>query len=247
MSGQNKPFVSVQPDNRTLVEEALEFAWSAVINQTGSPYPDLKQPMLTSEEFVSLLAGERGVTDWQPDDSLASKRKTADLAFDIHRKAGTRHGIALALDAIDCDVEITPWHQMTDAPGAYHIECVAWQRNQPVDKARSDRLFRRIENTKSERDTVELILALGAQSGFVASGALNPATVARDDECNGVIQPATDAELSLSVAGGGRLILVGDEEAVGQLPDYSPVRGALTVAGATRSVTINDIEFGAVL
>ncbi len=71
----NKEFLSVQPNNASLIEEALEFAWTELIQSTFCPYPNLKQPLLTDKAFVALLAGERGVTDWQPKDTLESQRK----------------------------------------------------------------------------------------------------------------------------------------------------------------------------
>ncbi|WP_236688376.1 hypothetical protein [Photobacterium kishitanii] len=60
-----EPFISVQPENRTLIEESLEYAWHTLLTNQIDPFPELKQPLLTSEQFVSLLAGERGVTDWR--------------------------------------------------------------------------------------------------------------------------------------------------------------------------------------
>ncbi|CAK2388852.1 phage tail protein I [Vibrio crassostreae] len=211
MSDLNEAFLSVQPNNASLIEEALEFAWTELIQSTFCPYPNLKQPLLTDKTFVVLLAGERGVTDWQPKDTLESQRKTVDKAFDIHRKAGTRLGLSIALDAIDCDVEVTPWHQMQPKHAPYHIECIAWQRNQPLDKAATTRVLSRIESTKSERDTVDFIMALGAEFGFEFSAVKQNSVIAKDDHCSGNIK-ASLGFASLSWGAATRLIITTDFE-----------------------------------
>ncbi|MPX98054.1 phage tail protein, partial [Salinivibrio sp. VYel6] len=100
-------FTSVQPENRTTLEEALEFAWHAVIAAAECPYPNLKQPQLTNADFVSLLAEERGVLDWQPNDTLTQRRDTTDKAFAIHSKAGTRSGLKEALDVLGFESRVT--------------------------------------------------------------------------------------------------------------------------------------------
>ena len=63
MSDPNDAFISVQPNSASLIEEALEYAWTELIQSKSSPYPNLKQPLLTDKTFVALLAGERGVQD----------------------------------------------------------------------------------------------------------------------------------------------------------------------------------------
>lgn len=211
MSDLNKAFLSVQPNNASLIEEALEFAWTELIQSTFCPYPNLKQPLLTDKTFVALLAGERGVTDWQPKDTLESQRKTVDKAFDIHRKAGTRFGLSIALDAIDCDVEVTPWHQMQPIHAPYHIECIAWQRNQPLDKSAITRVLSRIESTKSERDTVDFIMALGIDSGFEFSAVKQNSVIAKDDHCSGNIK-ASSGFAPLYWCAATRLIFITDFE-----------------------------------
>lgn len=245
MSDPNNGFVSVQPNNSSLIEESLEFAWGEIIKSHACPYPNLKQPLLTDESFVALLAGERGVTDWQPKDTLESQRKTADRAFDIHRKAGTRFGLNVALDAIDCDIEVTPWHQMQPVHAPYHIECVAWQRNKPVDKAAANRMLSRIENTKSERDTIDLIIALGVDSGFEFSGVRQNAVIEQDDDCTGLIQASPKVSYSTCFAGAGYHVTSFDDSVSGVVPDISPSFAQLYWVGATRLILSTDFEFGA--
>ncbi|MEZ8059540.1 phage tail protein [Vibrio splendidus] len=246
MSDLNKVFLSVQPNNASLIEEALEFAWTELIQSSFCPYPNLKQPLLTDKTFAALLAGERGVTDWQPKDTLESQRKTVDKAFDIHRKAGTRFGLSIALDAIDCDVEVTPWHQMEPRLAPYHIECIAWQRKQPLDKAATTRILSRIESTKSERDTVDLIMALGADSGFEFSAVKQNSVIAKDDHCSGTIKASPEVQYSSFVSGVGYHVTSFDDSVTGEVPDISPGFAPLYWCAATRLIFTTDFEFGAV-
>ncbi|MEZ8095780.1 phage tail protein [Photobacterium swingsii] len=168
MSEPNNPFVSVQPENRTIIEEGLEYGWHKIISQQPNPYPNLKQPSYTPDEFVSLLAAERGVLDWQPSDTLEQRRKTAEQAFDIHRKAGTRSGITLALNALGFDAEVT----RSTAP--YSIDILCWRRNSTIDKFVVDRMISRIDHTKSERDSYELSLLFHSELNMAITGAVPP-------------------------------------------------------------------------
>ncbi|MFA0690628.1 phage tail protein [Vibrio splendidus] len=158
MSEPNNDFVSVQPENRTLIEEGLEYGWHKILEAQNDPYPELKQPMLTSDEFVSLLAGERGVLDWQPNDTLLQRRQTTEQAFDIHRKAGTRGGLKTALDVLGFDSVITK------APQAYALEVEAFLQDDPLTDETSKRVDSRLKNYKSERDSVSVNIARQSNS-----------------------------------------------------------------------------------
>ncbi|WP_249371363.1 phage tail protein [Vibrio sp. 2-2(8)] len=147
MSDPNE-FVSVQPDNRTLIEESLEYAWARILALAPNPYPNLKNPQLTADEFVVLLAGERGVADWQPTDTIVQQRKTTDKAFPIHSKAGTRAGLKTALDALGFASAVTR------GDAAYSIDVEGRLLDQPLTAEMSQRINARITAYKSERDSV---------------------------------------------------------------------------------------------
>lgn len=152
MLEQNE-FISVQPDNRTLIEESLEYAWDRILKQSTNPYPDLKNPMLTPDEFVVLLASERGVADWQPDDTLVQQRRTTDKAFKIHSKAGSRAGLKTALDALGFSSVVTRGEAL------YSIDVEGRLLDQPLTAEMSQRLHARISAYKSERDSVTTTLS----------------------------------------------------------------------------------------
>ncbi len=157
-------FVSVQPENRTLIEEGLEFAWHGLLSASENPYPELKQPLLTSDEFVSLLASERGVLDWQPNDTMKQRRETTEQAFAIHRKAGTRFGLSQALSVLNITTE------MKKGALAYSLKIDGYLSDLPIDKETTARVASRIDNYKSERDTVDIALIRSADShAFIGS------------------------------------------------------------------------------
>lgn len=149
----DKSFISAQPENRTVIEEALEFAWHDMITKVEQPYPDLKQPLYTQDEFVSLLAGERGVLDWQPSDDDQQRRETADKAFDIHRKAGTRYGLRNALLPLGIDSVVTKGEQ------PYSVVVDGKLSDRPLTAETSQRMNARLTSYKSERDSIALTLS----------------------------------------------------------------------------------------
>lgn len=157
MSKPNE-FVSVQPENRTLIEEGLEFAWHSLLSESENPYPELKHPLFTPDEFVSLLASERGVLDWRPRDTMKQRREITEQAFAIHRKAGTRFGLSQALSVLNITTEIKKGEL------AYSLEIDGFLSNQPIDKETSTRVGSRINNYKSERDTVKIAFIRSADS-----------------------------------------------------------------------------------
>lgn len=149
----DKSFISAQPENRTVIEEALEFAWHDMLSHVEQPYPDLKQPLYTQPEFVSFLAGERGVLDWQPSDNESQRRETADKAFDIHRKAGTRYGLRNALLPLGIDSTVNKG----ELP--YSLVVDGKLSEQPLTAETSQRMNARLASYKSERDSIELTLS----------------------------------------------------------------------------------------
>lgn len=233
-------FVSVQPENRTVIEEALEYAWDRLIARQNDPYPLLKQPLSTREDFVALLAGERGVFDWQPDDTLAQQRQTAEQAFAIHRLAGTREGLRLALDVIDATLEVEPWYAVEGAPGPYYIQCIAWREREPVTKALSERILSRINHVKAKRDSVELYIAFALDSTLALAGAVHRAIVVDDADSQGLMPPLPSPRGTLGLAGAVHGLATHENAASGRLPQLTDCIGSLCMKGGVYQVTIQD-------
>ncbi|MFM2477367.1 phage tail protein [Celerinatantimonas sp. MCCC 1A17872] len=188
MSAQSSDdFISVQPENRTVVEEALEYAWNQLIAALPDPYPNLKQPLETAAEFVDLIAQERGVLDYQPGDTLAQKRNTTDQAFQIHSKAGTRSGLKDALDALGFNSSV----EKADEP--YAITVIADIEADSLTEALQQRLEARVTAYKSERDSVGVDVVRGSQVP-IYTGILTETGVVND------CVPYTNTETTSDVA-----------------------------------------------
>ncbi|WP_417536395.1 phage tail protein [Methylophaga sp.] len=166
---QDKPFISAQPENRTTIEEGLEFAWHDMLSKVEQPYPDLKQPLYTPKEFISLLASERGVLDWQPNDDEQQRRETADNAFDIHRKAGTRYGLRNALLPLGIDSSVSKG----ELP--YSIVVDGKLSDKPLTTETSQRMNARLSSYKSERDSVSITLSRSNQGAEVKAALVQSA------------------------------------------------------------------------
>lgn len=149
-------FLSAQPENRTTLEEALEYAWHRLIEQSERPFPSLRDPLKTPGEFVTLLAGERGVLDWQPSDTNTQRRQTTAQAFSIHSKAGTRSGLASALMALGFKASV----QRGESP--YSIDVTAEIESGSLSPQMQARLNARVSAYKSERDKPAIDMVRGA-------------------------------------------------------------------------------------
>ncbi|MFV0449792.1 MAG: phage tail protein [Vibrio sp.] len=162
---QDRLFISAQPENRTVIEEALEFAWHNMLTKVEQPYPDLKQPLYTKKEFINLLAAERGVLDWQPSDNEQQRRETTDKGFDIHRKAGTRYGLRNSLLPLGIDSTVNKG----ELP--YSLVVDGKLSEQPLTAETSQRMNARLTSYKSERDSIELTLSR-SNNGAEVKGAI---------------------------------------------------------------------------
>lgn len=164
-------FISIQPENRTLIEEGLEFALAAVVAEHDSPYPLLKNAQFTSVQCVSLLAAERGVLDFRPEDTELQRRSSVEHAFLIHKKAGTRKGLIDAINMLNIDAEI----KRGEMPYSLHI--LGKLALQPMTIETSIRLNARINAYKSERDSITVILSRALKGGKTKAVHVNSAKI----------------------------------------------------------------------
>lgn len=184
----NYEFISVQPENRTRLEEALEYAWHKLIERAGSPYPDLRSPLTTQDDFVSLLAGERGVQDWQPSDTPIQRRETTARAFEIHSKAGSREGLKMAIEALGFSADIER------SPLPYSLFFSAELEAESLSKEIQSRLHSRANAYKSERDTIDLRLVRGADVHLCVGGLVETGVIL---DCQPFVQGETDSETAV--------------------------------------------------
>ena len=150
---------SVLPDNRSPLERALELSLSQQLFSINHSYPVLLNPQKTPVSALPYLAADKQVAEWSPDDSEGDRRATADNQWRVFKLSGTVAGLRLALSGFNGETEIQPWHEYGGQP--YHLKAKVWV-TAPIDGETINRLSHRVNNAKSERDTV--LLSVGAKT-----------------------------------------------------------------------------------
>lgn len=165
---------SLLTDNASPMERALEHAFKTMLERIAPPIPELNDAEKAPTKLLPYLAAERMVQEWSSDDTPENKRKTIGNQKQVFRKAGTMAGIKLAVSGIGGETDIQRWYEYAGEP--YHMKARVWI-NKPINLDTINRLSHRVNNAKSERDTV--LLSVGAktdaslQIGMAASMASN--------------------------------------------------------------------------
>lgn len=193
---------SVLPDNKSSLERALELSLSQQIYAVSNPYPQLLDAQNTSIDVVPYIAAERQLPVWDTLDPEHVKRNLAGNAWKIRRLSGTRAGLHMALESFDFMSEIKPWHQQTPMGEPYSLEIVAWEKgNKPVNVDNAIKLLAYIEDTKSERDNIELSLMFGVEKGLGMAGAIASVTNINNTSAEAGLWPMPDANTFFAIAG----------------------------------------------
>jgi len=237
---------SVLPDNRSLFERGLEIAFTQLLYEIDNPYPQLLNPKQTNQPALPYLAQDKGVTEWDANAPESEQRQTVANAWQVRRLAGTNKGLTLAMDSLEYDAEVTPWYQMTPQGQPYHFEIVAWKRhNAPINQDVVHRMITNIEDSKSERDTYELILAFGVETGLGVSAAYDRGITIFDESYQGDIVSAPIVSANFQAAGAIYHATVTDDNADSILPDLTATGGTICMAGAQRIYLFTDFSPGA--
>lgn len=192
---------SVLPDNRSPLERALELALSKALFSIDHPYPELLDAQKTPKESIATLASEKQVPIWDTDDTEKVKRNLAGNSWKVRQLSGTKAGISLALKSFEFLSEIKPWYQQSPMREPYSLDIIAWEKgNKPVNVANAKKLMAYIEDTKSERDNIELSLMFGVETTLGLTGARAPSTNVKEAEASGDLWPMPKASMSLSVS-----------------------------------------------
>ncbi|HFF9407526.1 TPA: phage tail protein [Escherichia coli] len=145
--------VSLQPDNRTglqhALEQLLENCIAEIVRQ--SPCNSLLYPARAPQQFLPALAIERGVHDWSVDDSENAVRQSVGEGLLIQSRACTRGGLETALAALGVVAKIS-------IAGPYAIAVSAALPDNPIGAETYRRLLERVSAYKAERDSVSLAL-----------------------------------------------------------------------------------------
>lgn len=237
---------TVLPVNSSALERGIERAFTDLLYGMENPYPSLLNPATSKKRMLPYIAQDRGVSEWDSAAPESEQRLTAGNAWAIRRLAGTKKGLMLAMDSLEHDSEVIPWYQMAPKGNPHHFELIAWKRrNAPINQEVVQRMIDHIEDAKSERDTYELILALGAEAGFVFSGAVDRGITIFDESYEGAISGSPEASGAVGVSGASYQVLSTDDVAASVLPDRSFSAGEVAVGGAFRMYLLTEFSPGA--
>lgn len=144
---------SIQPDNRSALQVAIEQALDQLLDDVDAraPLPQLFDGLATPIQFLPSLAIERGISDWSATDSEQAKRKTTAKALPLQSLSGTAEGIRQSVEDIgfSCFVQrLSP----------YVIEVQAGLEEGSLTDELTRRVVRRVETYKAARDSADVYL-----------------------------------------------------------------------------------------
>lgn len=161
------------PVNSSALERGLDLAFGTLIEAIIPPFPELMNPAAAPAEFLPYLAADRGVDEWRSTAPVSEQRATVAAAWQTKRLAGTRAALEHAVSGLEMTPEVVAWYEQIPHGDPYSFSVLAWI-SRPYDADIDDRLMRRLQAAKSERDT--LTLRLGARiRGAVHMGAVTRA------------------------------------------------------------------------
>lgn len=196
---------SILPDNRTKLERGFEIAFSKLLYDIPNPFPDVVQVDQTPVHVLPHLANDSLVTDWNSAAPESEKRATVKNAKTERRFAGTQKAIALALDSLEYDAEITPWYQQTPQGNPYTFNVLAFRRDgAPINSDILERMQYRINDIKSLRDEYNLSLAYGQSASLALSIVPQRPVVEFEHVSVGIHRPIIHNDACLTLNGGAR-------------------------------------------
>ena len=240
MSG---PKASLLPANSSSLEKALELGFGKLLERVTPPFPALMNPLQTPSEFLPYLAADRGVSEWDADASEAEKRLTVALSWQIQRQAGTPKALSYAVESLGFTPNISAWYQQRPlgVPYTFDVQAIIGRSWSSGDH---NRLIRRINAAKSERDLATITIVHETTQGLHVAAAADPALSIGDDSrpgalpevmLHGVVSFNSAAHIPLSD---------GELQLEGVLPELG-LAARLNSVGVARHYTINDYDLRA--
>ena len=194
---------SLLPANRSRLEEGLDLGFARLLEQIVPPFPELMTPAEAPVDFLSYLATDRGVEEWDTDASEEEKRSMVAMSWPTKRLAGTTAAIKSALKGMQLTADVLPWYRQKPRGAPYTFEVVAWVNQNRGDGRTiiTDSLFPRlvtaIDAAKSERSGYTLKVGALFSGGWVAASAAQARSLERrtlvaraiqpDDAANGLV------------------------------------------------------------
>lgn len=147
---KNNDFETLLTDNRTTYERAYEEGIKEVV-KSDDFFNWLIDPMKTQEQLLDIMAKEACVSDWYDSDLDLDKRRSIRDSREIHKKSGTISGIKGGLAALGCRADIK-------RNGKYSLHIYNLVTDKQLTIELQERLYERINNSKSLRDVFELVI-----------------------------------------------------------------------------------------
>ena len=160
---------SLLPANSSPLEKALELGFGRLLERVVPPFPALMNPLQTPAPFLPYLAADRGVSEWNADASETEKRLTVALSWQIQRQAGTPKALSHAVESLGFTPNILAWYQQRPLaqPYTFDVQAIIGRSWSSGDH---NRLIRRINAAKSERDLATITLVHEVLGGLPITG-----------------------------------------------------------------------------
>ncbi len=162
---------SLLPDNRSVLERALEKTLSEHLLALDSPYPELWDPYNVPDHLLPYLAHAKGVTDWGGELNTDAKRHTVANIWPVQRLAGTAQGVADAVAGLGLQAEFVPGYTWGGPPYSFRVNLMGGLRGVSVD-----RVAQKIQAAKAERDGFSLRLINQLDNRLVLGQVLHSST-----------------------------------------------------------------------
>ncbi|WP_027858387.1 phage tail protein I [Marinobacterium jannaschii] len=229
---------SLLPDNRTLIETALEQTLNQFLQDIPAPLPGFLNAEVVPVESLPYLAAAKSVPHWSLHKTEQEKRQATADQWIIQRQSGMRSALLGVLKTLGYEGEIV----YGNSP--YQIEVQAWRSNSPVVPDDVNRLVVALDEVKAERDEAVVSLVLGFETGWRCSGAISAPLQLFDQSVEAALVSAPALVGGFSMAGGCRAVAIDDRALEGRGVSVEPL-APVALAGGTRWVVINDMELGA--
>lgn len=231
---------SLLPANSSPLEKALDVGFGRLLDRVTPPFPALMNPLQTPTGFLPYLAADRGVSEWDATASESEKRLTVALSWQIQRQAGTPRALSDAVESLGFTPNISAWYQQRPVGVAYSFDVQAiigrsWSSGD------HNRLIRRINAAKSERDLATITLVHETAAGLRLSAGADPGlSIGEDSQLSVLPEVMLPGTFSTSSAAHSPL---NDGEFVlaAVLPEIG-LAARLNGAGVALHYTINDYD-----
>jgi len=174
------PRPSLLPTNSSPLEKALDLGFGQLLDRIAPPFPELMSPANTPAAFLPYLAADRGVSEWDAGASEPEKRLTVSLSWQIQRQAGTNKALSHAVESLGFTPNISAWYEQRPLgnPYTFDVQAIIGRSWSSGDH---NRLIRRIDAAKSERDEATITIVHETSGGLRVSAGADPSLCIGDD------------------------------------------------------------------